>query len=203
MRARWITLGVAFTLVIAILWALHTQWYEGLTQSDKLSFWVAVGTGCLALVTFASVVETSLVLRGEDVRHQESYAPIVTLDFYESWYRQFGFRIRNTGLGPALRLHIKIDAEIECFERTPQGDGESLGTNPFTKDEDLAFIIHAPGSRDYLLGELQSPAGQDCRIHFNKVSIAYQDVFRNVYETVYADVRAGTYEWVRPKIRER
>lgn len=118
--------GVAFwvclLVFLSLLWT-HAQWYDDIGNGDKALFWtnlmVAVGTLALAFVTVWNVRQTNKVISSEERRHQQQYAPLITLQRIQ--YLGQGSRYnpqvssganatlaRNIGMGIAINVRIKL-----------------------------------------------------------------------------------------------
>jgi hypothetical protein len=82
------------------------------TPETKASVWVAVGTLLLAIATAWSVWETRLVIRGEDRRHQQSFAPSVRLIGPQGYgnSNRFWYVIKNKGFGLANDVSVSLNA---------------------------------------------------------------------------------------------
>lgn len=222
-RFEWLGLvPVAVIILIALFVATRHSWFDPLHSPDKALFWtnaaVAFGTIALAMVTAGSVWESREILRQEDVRHQESYGPIVTVEPHFRWGSLDGFYLRNTGLGPAIKMHIRYTGEVRAYEavveqrdnkRVLTGEERLVSTTEFSVDSDLDLVIHAPGSRSIDLGQdlnvLVQRAG-DNRISFRDILLKYHDVFGNEYATEYPSFTidgSQPFRWVRPTIKAR
>ena len=125
------------------------------------------------------------------------------MDYFEDWRRGIGFFIRNTGLGPALKIRLVVQAQVEWYRKTSADAWEMESADPLDKNENLLYIIHAPGSREFVLGQLGFRPGLERSMNFKSVVLEYEDVFGNPYSKKYTDVKGQAYDWTRPKIRRR
>jgi hypothetical protein len=107
---------VAWVVVVAVVTFISTKrlWFDGLHPGEKALFWtdvaVAAGTLALAIVTVASVLETRAVIRGEDRRHQQGYAPFLTLGDHFNTGADYenGYTLWNKGDGIALNVSFQV-----------------------------------------------------------------------------------------------
>lgn len=198
---RGVVYMLALILALLLAWCYLHGWYFGLAHdADRINFWVAFGTIALATATVFSVLETQAILSQEDIRHQESYARIVTLELHENYPYIDGFYVRNGGLGPAVRLKLEYKAIKDVYAPPLMGVETRNGSEPVSAQINLDDVIKAPGSRTIRIG---APIHKD-RISFTTAKISYLDVFGNEYSTVYEDFASGKFKWAPiHKIRSR
>lgn len=225
---RGMVLAASLLVVIFIILRLAGafNFYDALQIRDKIDFWVAVGTigvalftAGLAIVTAFSVVETQTILRAEDIRHQEQYAPFVTLEL-ASYYEKTskfsiitGFQLSSKGLGPAIvtgyelkgafhrpRVAAKPDVfEIEKGEEVPL-DLSARGISWYIRPSESMPV----SAKEFEMERGAVPGGvPDIYIVFGSVVVSYLDMFGNHYNTVYEDFGKGSYRWVKPAIEAR
>lgn len=203
------SLALAILLVGAFAFLQYSHhWYRELHDPEKINFWVAFGTLALAVTTVLSVLETQQVLSREDVRHQESYAPIVTVVLHWTFHSVDGFYVRNGGLGPAMNVQLSYEAMLDVYERATDERGNITGEKmtgiaPYNNVVSLDDVISAPGSRTIDLTEEGGVSILADRIHFRSATVTYFDVFGNKYSTIYKELTSGKFGWVRPKIKAR
>lgn len=111
------------------------------------------------MATFWSVWETRLVIRGEDRRHQQGFAPLLTLADHTNsgaHYEQ-GFTLWNEGQGIALnvRFHARGRAAKATYNFPP-------GARPATTDVEEA----AASSASFRLSDIAQIACIACRAAF-------------------------------------
>lgn len=220
---------IATAVVVAVfifLGEILGPYYATLTGRDQIDFWVSVGTiamailtAVLALATTFTVYESRAFLHAEDIRHQEQYAPYVTLEIVSDYEKgqQFtlvrGFQLVSRGIGPAIITAYKVAGIYYRPQFVQQKDvfalerGESL-----TLDLDVSGIFwYLPVAHSTVVKvkEFEYEAGRapggvpDTYIEFGMVVVEYEDVFQNAYRTVYEDFGAGSHRWVKPRIHAR
>lgn len=211
-RILVLILGVA-TVIVATQYSMN-HWSHWSAET-KANVWVAVGTILLAVATFWSVWETRLVIRGEDRRHQQTFAPFLLLqdNLDDSNAHERGYTIYNIGSGVALNVAVEVVgcATISTFHRPP-------GIHNFTTlQEQEAFVEKHSTLSDYHLRDVYScsalaegrevffrsplakTADKVTAVGYSSCSIRYQDMFGNRYETRYTDDRLDGFEWIQPE----
>ena len=196
--------GVTAALVVAFV-CTHRLWYDGLPSNEKVNFWnealVAYGTLALAVVTVASVLETQTVIRGEDRRHQQGFAPLLLLKF-DKKDGAFKFIVSNVGLGIALKVLVLVTGEFEPTQHISAGTGGVFQERPNIEIPD--------GSRTHHLGAL--PMGGEApvwvpgwqtdygKINVTDARLEYSDMFGNEYVTAYRSCTRdpNDFRWERP-----
>lgn len=217
-RSRFGLVGLFFLVplgfVIAFVATKH-RWYDTLTPDDMVLFWtnltVGLGTLLLAGVTVRSVLETRAVVRAEDRRMQQGFAPYLTASFRRGEGAEssciIGFAIKNEGYG--LARNIQVEATYYSYES--EGDPEettidrvaeakTYGKGPYTlaaacevvpeKGERVAYIDYSPYYPDAMV--------RDSEAVVEKATLRYQDMFDNHYETVYTDWYQRDSKWLPP-----
>lgn len=213
---------VAWGLIIAVLTFVFTKhlWFDLLSPDNKALFWtnvfVAVGTLALAVVTVVSLFQTRAVIFGEDRRHQQGFAPLLTLSDHFNSHEEYqpGYTLYNIGKGIALHVSVRVagEATTTTYDLPP-------GATFFpTEDERKAFLKkHAVTKSTEIDDSYDCSALTDggstffvqqffvdsfpiiTNVQYSKCSILYSDMFGNRYSTVYDDDRLGKYRWIQPK----
>lgn len=206
-------------------------WYDHLALDRQVEFWVnfgvAAGTLLLAMFTAQSVQETKEVLRGEDRRHQQGFAPFVTLGdhFNNNEDYQPGFTAHNIGKGVALDVQIRIDGEVTIeyynfpVEWNPFMSVKVPG-QPSREEQEQAererekykvvqsLLISGnyfcsslwDGGINYFVQHVFADNYPTIKqVRYTKVHVTYQDMFGNPYRTVYVDSELKKYRWEQPR----
>jgi hypothetical protein len=90
---------------------------RGISLEAIASILVAAGTLGLAYFTWQSVARTSDVIAGEDRRHQQGLAPLLTIEAGATQRRvgdgaETGIRVSNIGYGLALNVVITLEGVL-------------------------------------------------------------------------------------------
>lgn len=217
--AAWV-----FVTAVILFFATKHLWFDSLQAGEKAIFWtnvaVAFGTLALAVVTLASVLETRAVLRGEDRRHEQSYAPFLTLGDYLNTDEKYegGYTVRNSGMGIALSITFEVrgrvtvasfdfppgpvDAPMTTIEEQTAYREKYKELNDFDISDQESLSASFPGGYDTFSQEiLKSPPGPLAEIEdvtYSHCVLRYHDIFGNRYETRYTDDRLDRFDWVQP-----
>ena len=116
-------------LSLVVFTMTHTSWYDQWPLGERINFWVAAGTGALAIVTAASVLATMRVISSEDRRHREGLAPICV-----AYFTRADIHVQNIGLGPAVDVVVtgRVEYDKPIYERPLQSDTPNAAAAPFT-----------------------------------------------------------------------
>jgi hypothetical protein len=126
---------IVFALLV-VLFAMRHSWFDNPSvyierRVDILAqLLVALGTGALAVVTWASVYETQQVVAGDDLRFRQSRMPSVKILATERNYDQLAgethYRVTlyNQGDGPARNVRLWLSATV-----TIRWNKQGLGTD--------------------------------------------------------------------------
>jgi heme exporter protein D len=198
--------------IIAFASTKHV-WFDTIPAGDKALFWtnvaVAAGTLALAVVTVASVLETRAVIRGEDRRHQQSFAPMLQLEWRErSGANTFPFALANKGMGMAINAITRVQGTAFGSRLEKEGDPPILSQVRVSKE----FAGTYKASQVALDGEvifavvIEAAEVKGHRegygdAHPKLVLIEYEDMFGNIYKTSYADWqdKRDDFVWEQPK----
>jgi hypothetical protein len=194
------------------------HWTDWNAQT-KASAWVAAGTIALASATFWSVLQTLNVIRGEDRRHQQGYAPFLLLGDSINNGEEYnaGYTLKNKGDGIALNITFQIrgQATVATFRFPPDVPGfTDIEKHKAFLEEHKTLVYHElvdteslsasfPGGWDTFSQEVfRKPPGNLAELEdviYSFCLIQYNDVFGNPYETRYTDDRLDRYEWIQPQ----
>jgi hypothetical protein len=178
----------------------------------KASVWVAVGTLLLAVATAWSVWETRLVIRGEDRRHQQSFAPFLVVgdhfnngeDYHE------GYTLHNYGSGVALDISFTVRGKATLQKFTAalgymsEADHEKWvaeHTQFESRDLDDTYSCSAMwegGTQTFTQAAMTVASGVLTDVTYSFCAVQYSDTFGNRYETRYTDSRLDKFKWIQP-----
>jgi hypothetical protein len=188
---RIILLAAALLLIYAAgqtAMNLWTCW----SPETKANVFVAAGTILLAVATFWSVWETRLVIRGEDRRHQQSFAPSLRLDSSATPIGVFCVTNRGKGLASNIRVHLTVPVYF-------------LATSGVETSEQVTVerTISQVAVREKAFLNLHSglPERNYHAVAAHAVIFAYEDMFGNEYGTLYHDWNRNEFdfEWNQPQ----
>jgi hypothetical protein len=197
----------------------HQFWYDTWSLAERINFWVAIGTGALAIVTAGSVLATMAVMGSEDRRHRESLAPLCI-----AILERADIYVQNIGLGPAVSVvvHGVVSYDIPMHEPDESGQNSATlrindrnkGTSSFHTPplSVVPAVAVSPGAREngrIVGGAWATPVWSQEELrnkllysgeisNIRDLGVSYTDMFGNRYETLYWDLESERYEWVRP-----
>lgn len=220
---RGLSLGAILVCACAFVATKHL-WFDQIAPDNKALFWtnvaVAGGTLALAVVTVVSVLQTRAVISAEDRRHQQSYAPLLTLgeQFNNNEEYKAGFVLYNIGKGVAVDITFRVigTATTETHVFPPEFWAGSIS---FSSEEERAAFNErhrvsradeidnsyfcsalADGGHDYFYQAFLAENGYAISsVHYSSCAVSYADMFGNRYETIYQDDQLRKYVWVQPK----
>jgi hypothetical protein len=200
-----------------------------MVTTEDIRLWAeigtAVGTLALAVATFWSVSRTNAVIRGEDRRHQQQFAPLVKLVFSLTGSQNAfkanddpvqGFAAVNIGNGIAVNVEIEIEAifsykEIVSFGPPAPTDFPGMPlvgfTVPKTEPRSEPFVRHFSASAIEKDGEARFDEAafreltySSPSMMFKRVRLDYEDMFGNRYATIYEPGKEPeVYRWIQPQ----
>lgn len=114
--SAWFAVAVVSGIIGASIVLMR---FSAISPEAFASFLVAAGTLALAYFTALSVVRTNDVIAAEDRRHQQSLAPLLTVQAdaqahqVEGGRYEVGIWIKNIGYGVALNIEVTLEAVVE------------------------------------------------------------------------------------------
>jgi hypothetical protein len=189
-------LVVGLLLVYAVGQYAMNHW-TAWTPETKASVWVAVGTLLLAVATAWSVWETRLVIRGEDRRHQQSFAPMLKLVWREgSKANEFHYLILNDGMGMAVNISLDYSGHVNGSTTVP-------GAVPKPVAADVTDSLSFSQVKGVVEVMITVPPPDGAYYHslaLSKVTLRYHDMFGNPYKTLYNDWqnKRQEFDWEQP-----
>lgn len=187
------------------------SWYVHASGSAQAEAWVGLGTILLAVATSVAVYISLRQNGQENVRFEQGYAPILTVDHFQSQGSLFyEIHVLNIGYGPALKAKLRIEGtRVKNHYKVVIGRLQSFSDpQPIEKTEHLPFLIEQTdaflmnGDRwgfyipDYAA---KNEAYEKNGLEISEASIVYYDRFGNEYRTEYSDFVNRQYDWIPPK----
>jgi hypothetical protein len=168
----------------------------GISIDTVASLGVAAGTMALAYFTWESLTKTNEVIKGEDRRHQQGYAPaLVVATLSGSAGAQWEMSLQNKGLGPAKNIRVSFDGvwfKVLGGQRldTPLSEGEKYHALSFLK----------ASREEYGTFVFGQPSDDKQGVVLSSILIGYEDMFGNEYWTHYPKGIAEfqRFEWIPP-----
>lgn len=195
---------VCLFLIASILGAsaVFALFERSVTVEALTNVTVAIGTLALAYFTWQSVSKTNDVIRGEDRRHQQQYAPLVIMRSQTIENGKLKFFTDNIGMGMAR--NVVISANIDWTSSEFQSGIAPL--TPYPPIQNIAVPqqqLDVIPTRPADIAHLNVPM-IDVPQHYNgyrihRVEFAYTDMFGNSYKTTYEDWHANQrFTWDQP-----
>ncbi len=189
-RAQGLVIGVAALIVLAVI---GLGFYHGFDASTKANVWVAVGTLFLALITWWSLSQTRAVIAAEDRRHQQGFAPLLTIAQTESSDGRIRMTVSNVGHGIAQRVLVQLSG---YFTNRSNPNAATLAIPRDSEAHHISVIAvrgRAGLSFPIVIGTLPF-------VHLKSIRIEYADMFGNGYVTEYLafSVNPNEMRWQQP-----
>ena len=221
--------AIAIALLSGVVGAAATfGLVKGLSLESLASILVAAGTFVLAYFTWQSVARTGDVIAGEDRRHQQGLAPLLTVqakDRPDPLGASFtGFRVSNIGYGLAFNIEVNLDAVMDYDELVTVADTDENKEQFAGKFDpanrsvmDLKSYLNVTQhkskriNRDIVISAMEAKgfyfqiedefdgAYNNRHVVYNVALASYQDMFGNHYATKYLDKELDRYEWQQPR----
>jgi hypothetical protein len=203
----------AFIAILAFFGTKST-WYDTWKTSEQIDFWVAAGTLLLAAGTILlawytsrSVEITAHVLRDEQVRHQQGFAPLVVFTLTTPLLA--GVYLSNLGKGLALNVTARFSIEFHPMIDPPQGStfspeeygGPEPSVSTLKESYDFTVFVSVVIDEKSARARVLDEGLKKLRVlHpvFKSAVIEYYDMFGNRYETRYAPGSSTSFEWKPP-----
>jgi hypothetical protein len=170
--------------------------YFGISIGTAANIGVAAGTMAVAYFTWESLAKTSEVIKGEDRRHQQSYAPaLVVASLGGSAGAEWTLALQNRGIGPAKNISIHLDG---AWFKVEDGNRIETPLNDEEKTHALSFL--ATDRQDYGAFVFGRPSQEKQGVTLSIMRLEYQDMFGNSYVTNYPKGTAEfqRFEWTTP-----
>jgi len=203
---------------IAAFCGTKSTWYDTWNTAEQIDSWVAAGTLYLAAgtiflawLTSRSVEITARVLKDEQVRHQQAFAPLVKFIPPDSNTTSSFKRVKleNVGNGLALNVTARFSIEYHLQIDSPPGSTFSEGFpepsfSALTESYDFEVVVSVVDQKGRASwdsfeddgGRLKK--GEVFAPIFKSLIIEYKDMFGNGYETHYAPGSSTSFKWIPP-----
>lgn len=195
-RTVIILVATVTVVMVAIFCWTHGAWYDLLKPEQRTQFWnealVAYGTLALAVVTWASVAETQLVLADEDLRFRRGRMPvIIASEAAQSTDGGFQIVLENIGDGAARDVILSFSSHVRTeWNNSGSADNRDQMKERDYSTEEFLFASYLPQkeSLDCTFGRptsvtmVMSPL---ITTTVHSVHVVYHDVFASKFSTEY------------------